>query len=361
MEKSNNYCVILAGGIGSRFWPESRKDMPKQFLDVLGTGYSLIQATFMRIQAICPNENIYVVSHESYKHLIREHLPELPEENIVSEPFRKNTAPAAAYITYKIFAQNPDANLAITPADHLIINEQKFIDTVNKGLDYSARHKVIITLGIRPTRADTGYGYIQYETKENEDNIHKVITFTEKPDLNLARTFLKSGDFLWNSGIYIWNVNTFIEAFRAHLSEMAEVFDKGLKYFNTEEEEKVIQHIYSQCSSVSIDYGITEKVNNAYTIPSNFGWNDLGTWESAYEHAQKDKNGNALNLNNALIVDSAQNFIKSSKEKLVVVQGLHNYIIVDTEKVLLICERSKEQEIKNYVAEIKKQYGDKYI
>lgn len=361
MEQSNNFVVILAGGIGSRFWPESRQDLPKQFLDILGTGYSLIQATFHRVKAICPTQNIFVVTHESYKHLIQDHLPELPVENIVAEPFRKNTAPAAAYISYKIFAQNPNANIAICPSDHLILNEASFVSTIQKGLEYAATHPVIITLGIQPTRPDTGYGYIQYNTQAEDNNIHKVITFTEKPNLDLARTFLKSGDFLWNSGMFIWNVNTFIQEFKRFLPEMAEVFDKALKFFNTRDEAELIGHIYSQCANVSIDYGIMEKVTNAYIIPSNFGWSDLGTWESAYEHAHKDNHGNAINCKQALVMDANNNYIKAQKEKLVVLQGLDDFIIVDTDRVLLICERRNEQEIKEYVAEIKRKYGETYL
>lgn len=361
MEQSNNYVVIFAGGIGSRFWPESRQDLPKQFLDILGSGQSLIQSTFHRIKHICPVENIYIITHESYKDLVKEHLPELPEANIVGEPFRKNTAPAAAYITYKIKALNPDANIVMCPSDHLILNEQHFVETVNRGLSFVQEQDIILTLGIKPTRPDTGYGYIQYETKTDIPSFHKVITFTEKPNLELARTFLKSGDFLWNSGIFIWNVDTFITAFSTYLPEMADTFENAMEYYNTEMEAKVINNIYSQCTNISIDYGIMEKTTNVFVIPSNFGWSDLGTWEAAYEHAEKDNDQNGVHTKHHLIIESSNNFIKAAKDKLVVVQGLDNYIVIDTESVLLICERRNEQEIKEYVAEIKRQYGEKYL
>lgn len=361
MEQSNNYVVIIAGGVGSRFWPESRQNLPKQFLDILGTGYSLIQSTFHRVKSLCPPDHIYVVTHESYKSLMKEHLDELPEENIVCEPSRKNTAPASAYITYKIFAKNPDANLVICPSDHLIFNEALFLEAISKGLDYVTRHDAIVTLGIRPTRPDTGYGYIQYETNQVTEGIHKVITFTEKPNLELARTFLKSGDFLWNSGMFMWNVNTFIRVFREHLPEMAEIFDKALHVLNTEKEKKVIHNIYSQCTNISIDYGIMEKISNAYIIPSRFGWSDIGTWESAYEYSEKDYESNAILAENALLIEASNNYIKIPQDKLAVIQGLDNYIVIDTPNVLLICERRNEQEIKEYVAEIKRKYGETFL
>lgn len=362
MEASNHFVVIFAGGVGSRFWPESRQNLPKQFLDILGTGHSLIQATFNRAKHICPIENIFVVTHKDYKDLVKEHLTELPEQNIVAEPFRKNTAPAAALITYKIKRINPDAQIVICPSDHLILDEINFVNTLKSALHITLENDYILTLGIQPTRPDTGYGYIQYKNTEDENNeLKKVVVFTEKPNLELARTFLKSGDFLWNSGIFIWNTNTFTEAFKKHLPEMADLFERSHEYFNTEKEDEIIEKVYTQCTNISIDYGIMEKVQNAYVIPSKFGWSDLGTWGSAYEYSQKDSDNNAINGNCILTIDSTDNYIKVPKDKLTIIQGLSNYIIVDTAQVLLITERHNEQDIKEYVNEIKKIYGDKFL
>lgn len=361
MSIENNYVAILAGGIGSRFWPESRQRLPKQFLDLLGTGSSLIQSTFARFSQICPKENIFVVTHDSYRELVKEHLPDLPEANIIGEPFRKNTAPSAAYISYKLKALNPNANVLLSPADHLILNERSFESTIHQALDFVRRNPALLTLGIKPTRPDTGYGYIQYETRNPEDTIHKVKTFTEKPNLELARTFLKSGDFLWNSGIFAWNVNTILEAFETYLPEIHEVFTQAEEAFNTEQEKEVIDILYTQCTNISIDYGVMEKAQNVYVLPSHFGWSDLGTWESAYEHSEKDYLGNAIRGSNVMIVDANECMVKVPDKKLVVVQGLEQYIVVDTEDILLICERNREQQIKGYVAEIKRNLGDQFL
>ncbi|HLU18058.1 MAG TPA: mannose-1-phosphate guanylyltransferase [Edaphocola sp.] len=351
----------MAGGIGSRFWPESRQHMPKQFLDILGTGRTLIQDTYVRFRDICPKENIFVVTHHSYEHLVREQLPELPESNIIKEPFRKNTAPAAAYVTYKLQAMNPEATIMLAPADHLITDQRNFEIKAFQGLDYARRNDAILTFGIQPTRPDTGYGYIQYAKDALEDGVAKVIVFTEKPDLELARVFLSSGDFVWNSGIFVWKAETFTKAFKEHQPEMAEVFEQGRNAYNTPREYITMERLYTQCTNLSIDYGLMEKANNVHVIPSNFGWSDLGTWESAYENSDKDYLGNATNKENVFIVDASNCMVKSNKDKLVVLQGLHNFIVVDTSDVLLICERSEEQAIKEYVAEIKRNMGDKFL
>lgn len=351
----------MAGGIGSRFWPESRQHMPKQFLDILGTGRTLIQDTYVRFRDICPKENIFVVTHHSYEHLVREQLPELPESNIIKEPFRKNTAPAAAYVTYKLQAMNPEATIMLAPADHLITDQRNFEIKAFQGLDYARRNDAILTFGIQPTRPDTGYGYIQYAKDALEDGVAKAIVFTEKPDLELARVFLSSGDFVWNSGIFVWKAETFTKAFKEHQPEMAEVFEQGRNAYNTPREYVTMERLYTQCTNLSIDYGLMEKANNVHVIPSNFGWSDLGTWESAYEHSDKDYLGNATNKENVFIVDASNCMVKSNKDKLVVLQGLHNFIVVDTSDVLLICERSEEQAIKEYVAEIKRNMGDKFL
>jgi len=358
----NNFVAILAGGIGSRFWPESRQKHPKQFLDLLGTGRSLIQSTFSRFQHICPKENIFVITHQDYIQEVHRHLPDLPFENIIGEPSRKNTAPSAAYISHKISSKNPDANIIISPADHLILDEHEFERQVFAALDFVAHHDAILTLGIKPTRPDTGYGYIQFQQSEDEGNkFQKVKTFTEKPDLELARTFLKSGDFLWNSGIFAWNVKTILNAFEEFLPEINDVFLQASEVYNTEKEAQFMEIVYTQCTNISIDYGIMEKAKNVFVLPSQFGWSDLGTWETAYEHSEKDYLGNAVSGHDVMIVDAAECLIKIKGNKLAVVQGLENFIVVDTDEILLICERNKEQQIKNYVAEVKRNKGDKYL
>jgi len=361
MSIHNNYVAIIAGGIGSRFWPESRQKKPKQFLDLLGTGRSLLQWTFNRFKDICPKENIYIITHHSYTALVKEQLPEIAPGNIVSEPSRKNTAPAAAYITHKIYSLNPKANIVISPADHLIMDERAFERTVFTALDFVARNNALVTLGIKPTRPDTGYGYIQFEAGAQDEKANKVKTFTEKPNLELARTFLKSGDFLWNSGIFVWNAGVFIDALGKFLPEINEVFLQAASVYNTPKEEKAIDNLYMHCTNISIDIGIMEKADNVYVIPSFFGWSDLGTWESAYEHSEKDYLGNAVYGNNVMVIDASECMVKAPENKLVVLQGLGQFIVVDTNDVLLICERNKEQEIKDYVAEVKRNKGEQYL
>ncbi len=357
----NNYVAIMAGGIGSRFWPESRQKLPKQFLDLLNTGQSLLQWTFQRFSGICPPENIFVITHESYVDLVKKQLPQLNAGNIVGEPSRKNTAPSAAYIAHKIYGINPDANIIVSPSDHLIMNEQAFEKHVADALDFVAHNDALLTLGIQPTRPDTGYGYIQYNTRKDQEQFFKVKTFTEKPNLELARTFLKSGDFLWNSGIFVWNVQTILLALEKHLPELNEVFEQAKAAFNTPDEERVIERVYTQCTNISIDYGIMEKAQNVFVMPSNFGWSDLGTWESAYEHFEKDYLGNAVYGKNVMVIDASECMIKAPDEKLVLLQGLEQFIVIDTPDILLICERSKEQQIKDYVAEVKRNKGERFL
>ncbi len=361
MSIQNNYVAIMAGGIGSRFWPESRTHYPKQFLDLLGTGKSLIQWTYNRSKHICPKENIYFITNEQYISTLKSQIPEIANENIISEPSRKNTAPCAAYFAHKMMALNPNANIIMSPADHLIMDEHAFERTAHDALDFVAHHKCLLTLGIKPTRPDTGYGYIQYDTDEELDKAHRVRTFTEKPSLELAQTFLKSGDFLWNSGIFVWNVKTIMEALEHYMPEMHEVFSKAKDVYNTPAELDAITKLYPQCTNISIDYGIMEKARNVYVIPSYFGWCDLGTWESAYDNCEKDYLGNAVLGNNVMVIDASECMVKAPNDKLVVLQGLENFIVVDTHDVLLICERNREQQIKEYVAEVKRNKGDKFL
>lgn len=358
----NNYVAILAGGIGSRFWPKSRQKKPKQFLDILGTGHSLIQSTYQRFKHICPKENIYVVTHHDYIDEVKKHLPEIPEGNIIGEPSRKNTAPSAAYITYKLFSLNPKANIIVSPADHLVLGDHEFERQIFQALNFVGHQDAVLTVGIKPTRPDTGYGYIQFQNAEDEEEkVLKVKTFTEKPNLELARTFLMSGDFLWNSGIFAWSAATFIKLFEQFLPEMNDAFKQALEVYNTEKEAQFMELVYPQCVNISIDYGIMEKAENVYVLPSQFTWSDLGTWESAYENSEKDYLGNSVQGNDVMIIDGSENLIKINDNKLAVLQGLEKFIVIDTPEILLICERQNEQQIKNYVAEVKRFKGDKYL
>ena len=360
MEK-NNYVAIMAGGIGSRFWPMSRTGMPKQFLDILNIGRTLIQSTYDRFEKFIPKENIYVVTSAQYLEIVKEQLPELVDANILCEPSRKNTAPCIAYISYKLNELDPNANLICAPADHLITEPEAFIDICKNALHFTSHTKALITLGIKPTNPNTGYGYIQYESMAVGENIYKVKLFTEKPDKELAKTFVASGDFLWNAGIFVWQVKNIITAFETNIPELHEVFDAEKDNFNTDKEEAAIERIYPQCINVSIDYAVMEKADNVYVIPASFGWSDLGTWTSAYETFDKDYLDNAVGGNEVMIIDATKNMVQVPHNKLVVLQGLDDFIVVDTEDVLLICKKDKEQEIKNYVAEVKRNKGDKYL
>lgn len=357
----HNYVVIMAGGIGSRFWPMSRTNFPKQFLDILNTGKTLIQWTYDRYAAFIPKENIFVVTSEEYSGIVHDQLPHLPKENILGEPSRKNTAPCIAYISFKLMQRDPKASLIVAPADHLILDNIAFKKVCLEALSFVNKHNAFITLGINPTHPNTGYGYIQFEQHAVSDNVFKVKTFTEKPNLELAKTFVSSGEFLWNAGIFVWQVKNIITAFEQYLPEMYEVFAAEKDRFNTPEEKKALEAIYPQCTNISIDFGIMEKANNVYVIPSSFGWSDLGTWNSAFDNFEKDYLENAVAGNNVVVVDSTKCMVHVPDEKLVLLQGLDDFIVVDTEDVLLICQKSKEQEIKEYVAEVKRKKGEKYL
>lgn len=357
----HNYVAIMAGGIGSRFWPKSRQNYPKQFLDILNTGKTLIQWTYERFAAFIPVENIYVVTSQEYSHIVKEQLPDLPVENILGEPSRKNTAPCIAYISFKLLNKDPKASLIIAPSDHIITDNMSFNKVCLEALSFVNKHNAFITLGIKPNHPNTGYGYIQHEVQSVTDNVFKVKTFTEKPNLELAKTFLASGDFLWNAGIFVWQVKNIIQAFEKYMPEMYDVFMADKDKFNTPDEKKALEHIYPLCTSISIDFGIMEKANNVYVIPSSFGWSDLGTWNSAYENMKKDKSDNAITNDNVISFDSKNCVVHSNSKKLLVIQGLEDYIVVDTDDVLLICKKEKEQEIKEYVAEVKRKKGDLYL
>ena len=339
----------------------SRTDFPKQFLDILNTGRTLIQATYDRFALFIPKENIYVVTADQYRDIVISQLSELPPENILCEPSRKNTAPCIAYISYKLMQKNPEANLICAPADHIILDPDGFKDICLRALDFTLNIKGLVTLGVKPTHPNTGYGYIQYDQQPVSNNVFKVKTFTEKPDKDLARTFLLSGDFLWNAGIFVWQVKNIIRAFEKFLPEMHDVFDAEKDAFNSSTEKEAIDRIYPQCTNISIDYGVMEKADNVFIIPSSFGWSDLGTWASAYENLEKDYLENAVAGDNVMIIDATKNMIHADNKKLVLIQGLDDFIVVDTKDVLLICRKDKEQEIKEYVAEVKRNKGDRFL
>ena len=351
----------MAGGIGSRFWPMSRANYPKQFLDILNTGRTLIQSTYDRFVKFIPPENIFVVTSESYKELVSKQLPELHVANILYEPSRKNTAPCIAYICHKLHGLNPNANLICAPADHLITDDEGFKNICLNALYFTSHIKALITLGIKPTTPNTGYGYIQFDQHAVSENVFKVKTFTEKPDEQLAKTFVASGDFLWNAGIFVWQVKNILRAFEKHLPEMNDVFEAEKAHFNTRGENEAIARIYPQCVNISIDYGVMEKADNVYIIPASFGWSDLGTWASAYDSLDKDYLGNAVAGNNVMVIDATNNMIHADNKKLLLLQGLDDFVVVDTRDVLLICKKDKEQEIKEYVAEIKRNKGEKFL
>lgn len=356
--------MIMAGGIGSRFWPMSRTTTPKQFLDVLGTGETLIQQTVNRFRKICPIENIYIVTNELYREQVKEQVPDLEMEQILCEPARRNTAPCIAYANYKIQSKNPNANIIVAPSDHIILKEDVFVEVIESALIASKENDWLITLGIQPSRPDTGYGYIQFDKNIEDDRdtrINKVKTFTEKPKLELAKEFLASGDFLWNAGIFVWSLKTIQKAFETHLSDVDSIFKEGIKLYNTEREDLFIENAYSICKNISIDYGIMEKANNVYVLSSDFGWSDLGTWGSLYAIRHKDENDNTIMGKNVMTYDTKNSIVNVKNNRLVVLQGLDDYIVVDDDNILLVCKKSDEQNIRQIVNDVKATKGDKFV
>ncbi|WP_205504072.1 mannose-1-phosphate guanylyltransferase [Rufibacter psychrotolerans] len=355
----NTFVVIMAGGIGSRFWPISRVNHPKQFHDVLGTGESMIQTTVKRFRGVCPPENIYVVTHRDYANLVQEHLPDLHKNQILQEPIGRNTAPCIAYACYKIAKKNPNANIVVAPADHVILREESFINCVKEGLEATAKSDILVTLGIKPTRPDTGYGYIQF-IDDDQSTLKKVKTFTEKPSLEIAQMFIDSGEFVWNAGIFIWNAQTILKAFREYLSDMAETFEEGIPVLYTDQEDAFINRAYSHCRNISIDYGLMEKANNVYVILGDFGWSDVGTWSSLYSLSEKTPEGNVVD-GNVLLYDVNNCIIKTPENQLVVVQGLQDYIVASHDNVFMVCRREDEQKVKDFVADAKAMKGQNFI
>ncbi|WP_207514972.1 mannose-1-phosphate guanylyltransferase [Longitalea luteola] len=360
MQRST-YVVIMAGGIGSRFWPVSRTDYPKQFLDILGTGETLIQQTFKRFDKLAPIENIYVVTSTDYAGIVEKQLPLLPKENILTEPDRKNTGPCIAYASFKILQKDFNASIIVAPADHLILDQQEFENVCTRALQFVEKHDALLTLGIKPTYPNTGYGYIQFDKSAINDGVHKVITFTEKPNAERAAQFLSSGEYLWNSGIFVWKARSIISSIEKYLTDLYQLFKEKETWLGTSFERLMIADIYAVCENVSIDVGVMEKATNVFIIPATFRWSDLGTWNSAWENMGKDVRDNAVAGNSVMVIDTTQCVVHASDEKLVVLQGLQNYIVVDTSDVLLICQKEKEQDIKNYVSEVKKTKGERYL
>lgn len=359
------YCIIMAGGIGSRFWPLSRAKYPKQFIDILGVGKTLLQQTFERFNRLIPEENILIVGNEEYKDLISEQLPGLPEENILLEPSRRNTAPCIDYANFRILQKNPDANIIVAPSDHLILKEDAFLECVKQGMDFVANNDALLTLGIKPNRPETGYGYIQAVQRSVKGysslNLNKVKTFTEKPDAKLAKVFFESGEFFWNAGIFFWSLSSIMKAFDEFLPEVHNLFKGGEDLYGTGKEKSFIRNTYEECKNISIDYGIMEKAENVYVLASDFGWSDLGTWGSLYEEMPKDKQKNAVNAKHAFLYDSSGTIVNVPEDKLVLIHGLKDYIVVESDNVLLICKKEDEQRIKLFVNDIRAELGERFI
>ncbi|AXT52819.1 mannose-1-phosphate guanylyltransferase [Aquimarina sp. BL5] len=357
MEK-NYYAILMAGGVGSRFWPVSTTEFPKQFHDMLGTGETLIQRTFSRLSKIIPKENIFILTNERYNDLVLQQLPEAEQRQVVTEPAMRNTAPCILYAALKIQKENPDAVMVVAPSDHWIEDEDAFVGNLKQSFDACSEKDILMTLGIQPTFPNTGYGYIQYN--KETDAIKKVAQFTEKPDYETAKQFLDQGNYLWNAGIFIWSVKSIVGAFSKFQKEMTALFEKGLDAYNTEEENDFIAVNYPLAENISIDYAILEKAENVYVLPATFDWNDLGTWGSLYDKLDKTDANNAVVNARVLSEDASGNMIRTTTDKIVVVDGLEDYIIVDKEEVLLIYPKKKEQDIKQVLKKVKETYGEKY-
>lgn len=360
---TNRYVLIMAGGVGSRFWPLSRVEKPKQFLDILEKGETLIQQTFRRFKTVCPEENIFVVTSAAHKKLVMSQLG-LKADRVLAEPFRRNTAPCIAYGTFRIYKENPDAVIAVTPSDHLIEKEEEFASVMNTAFRFAENNKALLTLGIKPNKPETGYGYIQANEKMPFDGYNKLLkvkTFTEKPDLELAKVFLQSGDFYWNSGIFIWGMPAILEAFEKHLPDVYFAFDDRKNLLGTKKEDAFISQTYTSCVNISIDYGIMEKADNVYVLCSDVGWSDLGTWSSLYEHSVTDSKGNSVIRGKVFSYDNSGNIINIPSDKVAVIQGLEDYIIVNEDDVLLIVRKDQEQNIKHFLEDVKKKTGEKYL
>ena len=348
----------MAGGIGSRFWPASRRHLPKQFLDILGTGKSFIRHTFERFAPIIPAENFLVVTNAAYRQLVLEQIPELRPEQVLCEPVGRNTAPCIAYAAFRLKALQPDSTMVVAPSDHFIFDEEEFRRNITSCMEFAETYDALVTIGIRPSRPDTGYGYIQVS---DDKPISKVKCFTEKPDIELARVFLQSGEFYWNSGIFVWKVRSIVEAFEKYLPEHHALFSGVMRAIGTDAERNVVEIAFSECRAISIDYGIMEKADNVYVRCGEFGWSDVGTWGSVYQHSRKDRYANAVPEEGCYLYDTRSSIVSLPKDKIAVISGLKEYIVVDTDDVLMVCPRSEEQNIKKFIDEVKFHNGDKHI
>ncbi len=360
----NIYCIIMAGGAGSRFWPLSRYAKPKQFLDILGTGRTFLQQTYDRFSKIVPTENFIVVTNTNYKRLVNEQLPQLKEDQVLLEPLRRNTAPCIAYATSKIKARNPNAILIVAPSDHVILKEDEFIHQIKNGVDFIKENDALLTLGIKPCRPETAYGYIQVKKRidfKELQNLYSVKLFAEKPDLQMAGIFVESGEFFWNSGIFIWSLQSISAAFETYLPNVWSLFESGVKRYNTPDEVHFVNKIYSEMQSISVDYGIMEKAGNVYVLTADFGWSDLGNWGTLYENREKDESGNVISGDNILIYDTKNCIINISGEKIAVLQGLDGYIIAESNDILMVCKMEDEQQIKKFVTDVRIKKGDSLV
>ncbi len=355
----NYYAVIMAGGVGSRFWPMSTKENPKQFHDMLGVGQSLIQRTFERINGLVPSKNILIATNARYQKLVLKQLPKATRNSLLLEPSMRNTAPCILYAALKIHQQNPDAVILVAPSDHWIDDETEFLQNIKTSFNACSKDNILMTLGIQPDAPNTGYGYIQFSNDSTE--IKKVKSFREKPNLETAKKFLASGDYLWNAGIFVWSAKSILNAFKAFLPEMIDILDDGKNVYNSDFEDDFIKNNYGKCENISIDFGIMEQAKNVHVLPVDFGWNDLGTWGSLYNKLEKDENKNAVVGPQAIFRDAKGNMIRTQSGKKVVVQGLHNFIVVEKEDVLLICPKEDEQDIKQIVTNVKDSFGDEFV
>lgn len=345
----NNYLVILAGGAGSRFWPISSEELPKQFLDILGCGRTLIQLTLERFNGLIPKENVWVVTAEKYREIVMEQLPEIPSSNILCEPCRRNTAPCICYVSWKIKKLNTKANIVVSPSDHLVVDIQAFQSAIDDSLSFAAETDAVVTLGLKPTRPETGYGYIKADltySSSRKHNIFRVDEFKEKPTLEIAKKYIQSPNYLWNSGIFIWNVNTIINAFRVYEPEVSSIFEGLMPYYGTDKEQNKIDESYPQCKNISVDYAILEKTEEIFVFPASFSWSDLGTWNSLREQSDMDKYGNVCIGDNIKLYDTYNTIVHTCNKKEVIVEGLDGYVVAEKEGKLLVCRLSEEQRIK---------------
>lgn len=358
---AHTYVAIMAGGVGSRFWPASREDRPKQFLDITGSGQSLLRATFNRFLKVTTPDHIFIVTNRQYARLVQEQLPEIGPHQILQEPSRNNTAPCVAYTAFKLLSLDPLANFVIAPSDALIHNEALFVENIQQALHYTAQHEALLTLGIAPSSPHTGYGYIQFDTAGKEAGIYPVERFAEKPDLPTAQSFLKAGNYLWNAGIFVWRASSILAAYQRYAPQVYELLARGMPCYNTDQEQAFIDEFYPQTPNISVDYAIMEKANNIFVLPAQFTWSDLGAWGALYQEADKDEAGNVVNTSKAILVDAHDSLVRVPEDKLVILGGVHDLLIVDEGDVLMIYPLAREQEVKALRQKAEEQFGHRYL